>query len=322
MGRQWSSDEERRLAILRSFDILDTPPEETFDAITRVAAHVAAAPIALVSLIDRDRQWFKSRHGLETSETARELAFCDHALGAAEPLVVEDAALDDRFSQNPLVSSDPHIRFYAGFPVNAVEGTGLGTLCVIDRKPRQLTAEQREIMLSLARHVEVQLEVRRLARNHAEANALLDAVTDHAPVMLFLKDAESLNVTLWNREAERVSGIRREEILGKTGYESFPAAEMDGFHERDRRVLDELVMVEAEETLTGPNGARVLHTRKIPLIGSEGKAKHLLGISTDITALRERDRELAKIHATLEDRVKQRTAELEAANARLTEALA
>ena len=152
--------EEARLAELRRLRILDTEAEQGFDDITRRASKLFNVPIALISLIDDRRQWFKSRVGLQAPETPREHAFCSHAILRNEPMVVEDALLDDRFKQNPLVTGDPNIRFYAGAPLVTLNGFALGTLCVIDRVPRQLSKPHLETLQFLSREVIYMLELR------------------------------------------------------------------------------------------------------------------------------------------------------------------
>ena len=157
-----SEGEKLRLAALKEFQILDTLPERDFDDITLLASQICETPIALVSLIDEDRQWFKSRVGLEAAETEREYAFCSHAIEGDELFVVPDAAEDLRFQANPLVTGDPHIRFYAGAPLTTSDGYKLGTLCVIDRKPRRLSESQERAMNALARSVMTLIEARGL----------------------------------------------------------------------------------------------------------------------------------------------------------------
>jgi GAF domain-containing protein len=143
------SDESARLNALYELLILDTPPEERYDRIVAFAAAEFDAPIALLSLIDRDRQWFKARVGLDVCETARDISFCGHAVVARSTLVVEDAALDPRFADNPLVTGAPHIRFYAGAPLQLEDGSILGTLCLIDTRPRSLDSTDLAILGSL-----------------------------------------------------------------------------------------------------------------------------------------------------------------------------
>ncbi len=153
--------ENRRLAELRQFQILDTPPEEAFDDLVRLAAHICGTPIALVSLVDSDRQWFKAKTGIEATETPRDVAFCAHAIHQPDVMVVPDARKDARFADNPLVTAGPKVRFYAGTPLITGAGNALGTLCVVDRKPRKLSADQLEALRALGRQAVAQLELRR-----------------------------------------------------------------------------------------------------------------------------------------------------------------
>jgi EAL domain-containing protein (putative c-di-GMP-specific phosphodiesterase class I) len=150
-----------RLEVLRSYDVLDTPAEEVFDEFARLAAAIVGTPTALISLVDDCRQWFKARVGLEASETPREVAFCAHAMHGDDVFIVPDATADPRFADNPLVTSGPRIRFYAGAPLVTEAGQPLGTLCVIDYVPRELKPDQQQSLRILSRHVMAQLELRR-----------------------------------------------------------------------------------------------------------------------------------------------------------------
>ncbi|WP_338766450.1 GAF domain-containing protein [Massilia sp. METH4] len=143
-------EEAERLAALAASQLVDTASENRFDRIVRLAAQVTGSPIALVSLLTSTRQWFKARVGLEAQETPREWAFCSHAVLAGDVFVVEDAAADPRFRENPLVQGDPKIRFYAGVPVRDAAGQALGTLCVIDREPRKLRGTELQALKDLA----------------------------------------------------------------------------------------------------------------------------------------------------------------------------
>ncbi|HMF56412.1 MAG TPA: GAF domain-containing protein [Pyrinomonadaceae bacterium] len=155
------ANESARLEALRQYEILDTDPEESFNDLTRLAAYICGTPIALISLVDQNRQWFKAREGIDAEETARDVSFCAHALEDHMPLIVRDVMHDERFADNPLVTSEPNIRFYAGAPLVSPEGFIIGTLCVIDRIPRDLKPEQIAALRMLGRQVMTQLELRR-----------------------------------------------------------------------------------------------------------------------------------------------------------------
>lgn len=152
------ADEEKRLKALRDLLVLDTPPEHRFDVLTRYAADFYEVPIALVSLVDADRQWFKSRHGLDACETPRDISFCGHAILNDQPLVVNDALHDERFFDNPLVTAEPYIRFYAGAPLKLEDGSRVGTFCIIGTEPRQLTDWELGHLVDLAKVVARELQ--------------------------------------------------------------------------------------------------------------------------------------------------------------------
>ncbi len=214
-------NEASRLAALQCYQVLDTGPEDSFDDLTALAAQICDAPIALVSLIDTNRQWFKSKVGVEAAETSRDIAFCAHAILQSDIFIVPDAARDDRFADNPLVTSAPHIRFYAGMPLLTSKGEALGTLCVIDRVPRQLTPAQQDTLRRLGRQTVQLLELRRSNLEHEKTEvALRDGearfrqVVESAPNGILMVRADG-TITLVNAQIERLFGYSREELVGQ-----------------------------------------------------------------------------------------------------------
>jgi len=222
-------NERARLDALREYDILDTPPEQAYDDIAYLASLIAGTPIAIVSLVDQNRQWFKSTVGVATTETSRDIAFCAHAiLEPARLFIVPDASEDERFAENPLVTTDPKIRFYAGAPLVTPDGDALGALCVIDRVARELTAEQQRAMRALSRQVMAQLELRRVItqlQRHAAAQQryeeqlrLYQQRLERANAQLEVESATDVLTGLMNR---RAFDQRLEEELNRAGrYES------------------------------------------------------------------------------------------------------
>ncbi len=154
-------NEPARLAALQKYAILDTDPEQAFDDLTLLASYICKTPIALISLVDEKRQWFKSKIGVTLSQTSREVALCSTAIQQSDVFVVRDTLQDERFRDNPLVVSEPKIRFYAGAPLITEEGFALGTLCVLDRTPREFSPDQEKALKALSRLVLAQLELRR-----------------------------------------------------------------------------------------------------------------------------------------------------------------
>jgi GAF domain-containing protein len=170
--------ETKRLKVLWQYDVLDTVPEEVFDDLTELAARICEAPIAMITLVDEKRQWFKSKVGVTINETSRDISFCAHAITQPDLFIVPDATRDPRFAKSPLVVSQPHIRFYAGAPLITPDGYALGTLCVIDKVPRELRPDQKQALRILSRHVVTQLELRRHAKELGAARKKSDKYQD------------------------------------------------------------------------------------------------------------------------------------------------
>lgn len=214
-----SREEVRRLMRLHDLQVLDTLPEPVFDAITASAAQTCSVPIALISLIDSQRQWFKSAVGLPgVSQTPRDVAFCDHAIRQSGLFEVPDALLDDRFASNPLVTGQPDIRFYAGAPIVMADGERIGTVCVIDREPRQLDAQQRAMLLSLAAIASSLLAQRQtlldVTHRLAESEARVRRLYEATPAILHSIDKDGRLVDVSNRWLA-LMGYERAEVVGR-----------------------------------------------------------------------------------------------------------
>ena len=209
------ANDPERLRTLATYGILDTPAEAAFDALTTLTARIIDVPIALISIVDRDRQWFKSRYGLEAHQTGRTESLCGHVVAAEAALVVDDTHADVRFSDNPLVIGPPRVRFYAGVPLRVEDGHVLGTLCAIDRQPRALSPAQLDVMALLSGQVIALLELRRkgrlLAEHEAELRALFDAMGEAA----VLHDRTGAIIKC-NRAAERILELSADQIMGRT----------------------------------------------------------------------------------------------------------
>ncbi|WP_395753059.1 PAS domain S-box protein [Prosthecobacter sp.] len=313
MTAPFPPNEAQRLQVLRAYDILDSPAEVAFDEITALAADICQTPIALVTLVDGSRQWFKSRVGLSTTQTPRDHAFCAHALASADLLIVPDALKDERFARNPLVLGDPQIRFYAGAPLVAPGGEALGTLCVIDRVPRQLTEMQQRALRVLSQQVmsQIQLrhEVRGLTRTqdtllqtvaHLEQSekALRQSETDLRSQTCLLTAAQAVGKVgswvvntdtfeaKWSPETHRIFGTTPE-----TCEPSYPEF-LKRVHPEDLQVVDELFQTSIKNSsnrtfvhrMIMPDGrVRHIEQRWEVVKDASGKTSHAIGTSQDVT---------------------------------------
>ncbi|MEE3718943.1 sensor domain-containing diguanylate cyclase [Tumidithrix elongata RA019] len=239
-------NEALRIATLRSLNILDTKPEERFDRLTRLAKRLFGVPIALVSLVDTNRQWFKSSQGLETTETSREVSFCAHTILGDDVLIVNDTKLDERFYDNPLVTNEPKIRFYAGVPLVIPNGSRLGTLCLIDQDPRTLSDEDLELLRDLGHIAEQELaavqlatmdELTQLSNRRGFIALALHALNLckrlHKPASLFFFDLDlfkEINDRYGHAEGDRAligfskilkEAFRESDVIGRLGGDEF-----------------------------------------------------------------------------------------------------
>ena len=207
------ADEAERMAAVRSYQILDSPPEQEYEDLVSLASTICETPIAVLSIIGSDRQWFKAVVGSGITETSRDIAFCSYTILGSEVLEVRDAASDERFAGNPLVTGDPGIRFYAGAPLRSSDGLAVGTLCVIDRSPRQLRPDQTAALEALSRQATSLLELRK-ATEELQAREAARAIIDTAGDAFVAMDAAGL-ITDWNPRAETMFGWSREEAIGQ-----------------------------------------------------------------------------------------------------------
>lgn len=291
------AQENERLAKLLGYEILDSLPEETYDRITRLAAKLLDVPIALISFVDDDRQWFKAEVGLNTNETSREVSFCAHAICQNDVFVVEDATKDARFSENPLVTGKPNIRFYAGAPLRTSEGFNIGTLCAIDSKLRTISEEEKQLLADLAAIVMDALDTRMIIdRAETAENRFIDAM-ECLPNGFVLYDKDDRLVICNQRYREIyaesahliVRGATFEDIIRK-GVENgqYP----DALGNEENWIAERLEMHQnpgepIEQQLPGDNWLRIQERRT-----SEGG---LVGFRLDITQLKRQERELSRI---------------------------
>lgn len=281
-------NEAQRLQVLRDLDILDSPAEERFDRITRLAQQLFQVPIALISLVDSDRQWFKSRQGLDASETPRDVSFCGHAILGSDVFCVPDAKLDPRFADNPLVVGAPNVRFYAGAPLQVGDGLHLGTLCIIDHDARELSVAQSELLRDLAHWAnDVLAENRRqhAARQLAAREGFLDAVLNTVLEGIVTID-ERGTITSFNRSAEAIFGYAAAEVVGSNVKMLMPdpyRAEHDGYLQRYRDTGEaRIIGIGREVEGQRSNGERFPMKLAVAEM-RQSEPRHFVGIVKDVS---------------------------------------
>ena len=316
------SDEIARLALLRELDLLDTPAEPVFDRVVRLASRLLNVPMAAFSLIDAERQWFKSRVGIEAGETPRAHAFCAHTILQDDPLVVADARQDPRFEDNPLVAGAPDIRFYAGVPVRSSGGLALGTLCAVDTIPRQLDAEQRAVLIDLAAIIMREVQYReRLAAARTRlqhSDAVLDAsearfrsVIDIANVGIALTTPDGHWISV-NRTLCEILGYTEDELRGHGFAEvTHEADRAEDAVQLARLARGEIAVLRRQKRYVRKDGSPVWVEVDIKRKrDAAGHHEYDVAVIKDIHAQKLAEEELARLHADLEQRVAARTREL------------
>jgi PAS domain S-box-containing protein len=281
-----SFSEQLRLQILRAYHLLDTPPEPAYDDLVKLAAHVCNTPMATITLIDEQRQWFKAAVGLSMTETARNISFCTHVVDAEAPLVVTDATQDPRFAANPFVAGAPHIRFYAGIPLVSSLGAILGTLAVIDQVPRQLTPEQMDLLRALAHQAMTHLELR-FERYHHRLTALRLTATQQTSQVGIWQLLVNENRLLWTESVCQIFGVE------PNSFNETLDAFLELVHPDDRQALvtaqakaiEGNSPLDIEYRIIRPDGElRYLHTCGQRLSEDDMLSPLLIGTIQDVTA--------------------------------------
>jgi len=279
------SNEAQRLKALHRSRLLESPPERLFDTIVERAASICKTPMAFLSLVDENRQWFKSKVGLDAAETERDVAFCAHAILQDKLMVVPDALSDKRFADNPLVTNEPNIRFYAGMPLIMSDGCALGTLCVVDRKPRQLTAEQIEQLKILAESTRILVEMR--ASRLGEIFEKAVAATSEGVTIADAREPD-LPLIFANEAFYKITGYTEEEVIGRNcrflqGEDADPRALQkirESIHNKQNCVV---------ELVNYTKSGRRFWNRVslVPIVDEAGELTHVIGLQSDITEAKE-----------------------------------
>jgi PAS domain S-box-containing protein len=294
------SNESQRLEVLRDYAILDTAPEIGFERLTKLAARLFNAPMALIALVDAERIWLKSCHGFEAEQMQRDVAICSYTILSDKVMVVPDTLLDARFATHPFVANEPHIRSYAGAPLISPEGHNLGTLTVLDTVPRTFSALELETLADLAAQVMDNLRLGRVAfslreenRERRRAERELQTLTENAPDIITRYDRDLRHIFV-NSAIERLVGIPASMFIGKTHREmGMPENVVKEWEGRMRHVLETGEAISAEFDFPDPNGRTLyFEARSIPEFAEDGSVVTVLSIARDITERYETERKL------------------------------
>ena len=312
IARPSSSPEADRLRALRRYQILDTSPEESFDRITRLAAHLFDVPVVLVTLVDKDRQWHKSCYGVDVRDVDRNHSFCAYNLVGDEVMVVEDARADDRFANNPLVTGPPHIRFYAGAPLVTSDGFTLGSLCVIDHAPRSFSAEQQEQLRDLAAMV---LDELRLRREVAERRQIQDALqaseqrfrglVSNLPGLVYRCTYDSVWTTLYmSHGRKKIAGYPVDAFeRGKRSFkEIVHKDDLQKVLDAVREAVETRSHFEVEYRVHAPDGTiRWIEDIGRPCLNEDGRVQWLDGVMFDVTERKQTEERLRLLETAVND---------------------
>ncbi|MDW5416832.1 PAS domain S-box protein [Iodobacter sp. CM08] len=327
-------DETERLHLLHALGLLDTEAEPAFDLITRLVSQILQVPIALVSLVDENRQWFKSRVGLDATETPREFAFCAHSIMNRGPMLVQDATQDKRFADNPLVTGQPNIRFYAGMPIRSAGGLALGTLCAIDSKPRVLTQDEVSILVALADLINKEVQMREavlLARsqmNYSQKKiqaieARFRTVFERAGVGIALVAPDGGWISV-NDALCQIVGYSKAELFQLTFQDITYPDDLDSdLNLLQQLVADKIDRYQLEKRYICKNGSTVwVQLVVTKYVGQTGELDYFVSVIKDIQAKKEAEASLVALQLSLEERVLARTHDLQEANEKLSLAIA
>jgi PAS domain S-box-containing protein len=291
------SNEIARLEALFQYQILDTPPEQAFDDLVFLAAQICDTPIALINLIDADRQWFKAKIGIDAQELPRNLGICPFCIQQNDILIIPDTLADERFANNVTVTCEPYVRFYAGVTLFAPKGEAIGTLCVVDGVPRQITAKQVEALHTLSRLVIKQLETRRnlleltkqVESQSNKETTLLDATTD----AIVVRDLSN-KILFWNKSAENLYGWKTEEVIGKKANELLYSESLLEHREIYKTLLKDGSW-QGELQRTSKSGKDIIVESRWTLVqDGNSQAKSILVVDTDITQKRQLEKQFLR----------------------------